>query len=282
MSYFAFFIHGGPGLNSFPEASLLGPVLEKRRIQTVFWNEPSAHRPTRRWALERPSFPIWMKALETEFLEASETHGEKLQLIAHSFGAIGAAKLALAFPDRVAGLTMVSPALCSHEAQKNIVGLAIADFAGISSVKEAELRHLAESSRSSYDPPMRAALALAMTDPDLFTHYWKDPQGLLEWSRRMAAPEWKVDLASFDGVLSTLELGELREQPLPPRSAIPVLLAMGTHDPVINSSCEESLARNIFMNMRRINFNESKHFPHLEQRELFAEALSRKFKEDSV
>ncbi|MEO5970200.1 MAG: alpha/beta fold hydrolase, partial [Bdellovibrionia bacterium] len=126
------FIHGGPGLNSFAEKTILGSLFSDRNVSITFWNEPSKFRPT--VLLDSTDSEKTPKAAFSRLLESAEktlvelAQSGPVKLIGHSFGCNTATILAARNPNLVAELNLIAPAFDQLEAHRNIMRIAIEDF----------------------------------------------------------------------------------------------------------------------------------------------------------
>ena len=276
MKHAVFFIHGGPGLNSFAENAILGPLLAKEGSQAYFWNEPSSLRPNGKFSSRPRNFQTWLAALEDEFSSFSAEHG-KIHIVAHSFGAHGAVYLSHKFSNQIAQITLVAPGLETYECQKNVSRLCIEDFK-ISAPEKAKLleRYLLQS-RTVFDQFMAQAFQLALQNEKLMTHYWVDRAKMLAWAVHLGSAEAQMDIESLFGIPSTFDTGHL-DPDKHPVSAIPVLILFAEIDPVITRQKETALARILFQDMREVTILRTSHFLHLEQPEEFVQSISKDFR----
>jgi pimeloyl-ACP methyl ester carboxylesterase len=268
-----FFVHGGPGLNSFAERCLLEPELLRRGIRTTFWDEPSILRPTQNQAMIEPSYQAWIKALEEEFIDfidgIEDPANEGLILMAHSFGVFGALRLLERYEDTIQWLCLVSPSLWMVEAQKNIFECAAKDYESISNESSELLRKLARKTKGVFDPPSREAFDLALRDPQLFSHYFESDQRQLEWMECLSNPAFSFDERSFNGVLESFadESQQLKKR------EVPIIVVFGEQDPIVSRKLEIETAREMTTKLYPLIIDSARHFPHLERIEVFLDKL---------
>ena len=253
-----------------------------------FWNEPCSLRPQDGFPAEGETpFEAWLRSLTRAF-DRLASEFTQVQVIGHSFGALGAVFLALRRPEKVGQLTLLAPALDLLSTQKNILKLAIQDFeeSGENS-KANQLRELLIQSVRAMDAPMEKAAQIALTDPRLMTHYFVSPAKLGEWASYLGAPEAQMDVAAYFGVSKSLPSFEelcqsARAQPLEaPRPgasslasaalelSIDVRALFGANDPVVSggfasSEVQIETLRRVFPQAKIEVIESAGHFVHLE------------------
>lgn len=97
------FLHGGPGQGSHHFQALAGPALEPS-LRMVYWDQRGSGRSERPWTEE---YSIERLVQDLEGLRRA-LGVERVDLIAHSFGAVLGLEYAARYPDRVAHLVVVS------------------------------------------------------------------------------------------------------------------------------------------------------------------------------
>lgn len=262
------FIHGGPGLNSECERRVLDPLLRGAGIECTFWNAPSNLRPDGDAFWADAAFAGWLDSLE----RALSAEKAPVGLIGSSFGALTALHLLQRRPQDVGELVLSAPAIDLFGALTGMMRYAAQDFAKSAPEKAAKMNEFLDSTRSILDPAMQQGLALAGEDPTLFANYWANGEKLAAWDAVLAEPCFGFDAEMHGAVLVDYASGRYSlEGALPDR---PVKVVYGEKDAAVDSAATTSWLRARFSTVKDWKFDQSSHFPHVEEPGKFLEVLS--------
>lgn len=265
------FLHGGPGFNSFAEQAILGPVWRDTGHEIVFWNEPSRLRPEGDPFEEATAFPGWLASAERCVLEAATT--DRVHVIAHSV-AIAGLDIARRHPERLAGLTLVAPAVDTFACFRNVLRLAQRDLAHVKRDVSAAIAGCLSRTRATLDDAMREGLLNALHDDRLFTHYFAGDEPLRKTMEARARPGGQFDAESFFAVMNGLHDGGgalLSTAPI----SVPALALFGALDPVTPLADQRDPLRASIPDCRIEALDDCNHYLHLEQPYRFAEIVIR-------
>lgn len=236
------FVHGGPGLNSGPEENLLTQCFDQDD-EIIFWNEPSAS-----------TFHSACESLSTLI----ESMGEaKATIIAHSFGAVLVNEILPKVEDRIARLILIAPVSNLAALDKNIISAV--------SEKVEELRTYLDrfDDGVSFSEERFTYLFKAACVPELGLKYWhkKDlAAGYQTFSR--------FSLENFKSIRSTCGLVNLRH-----KTRVPTDVIYGLHDQIVPSE-ERTEVERLYENSKIHIFQNSAHYGHIEEQDLFTKVLS--------
>jgi pimeloyl-ACP methyl ester carboxylesterase len=194
------FLHGGPGFNSFAEQAILGPLIDARGHEMVFWNEPSRLRPQGDPFEATGAFAHWLHSAEQCVLRAASSG--PVYLIAHSCSVTAALEIARRHARSLAGLVLVAPGLDMFAAYCNVLRLGREDLADTLPEVASSLGECLSRTRRVIDDALREGLLLVLRDERLFGHYWADADQFRASMAAMARPDAQFDLDSFFGVLT--------------------------------------------------------------------------------
>ena len=265
-------LHGGPGLNSFPERAILGPRFEAAGHAVHFWNEPSRLRPDGDPFHRSRAFEGWMASAERELLARSGA--EPVSLIAHGAAASLATELARRHPRRVSSLMLISPCADPFAAFRNILDLAQECAAERGFTVAAQLAECELQTRELLDDAMRRGFHLVLQNPPLLFHvfarYWSDQERFQAAIAAQACPEAQFDEESFFSVLEDFcARGDSLKSPTPVYA--PVLALFAEHDPVCKPAEQSETIRAEVPDSIIENVQGCGHFLHLEQPDAFVQ-----------
>lgn len=263
-----FYIHGGPGLNSAPEKKMLSSGFKDKAHDVYFWNEPSAQRSTKKEnqisSVQDP-FSAYLKALEEEFLQFSD--GEKTQVIALSFGAIGAHHLASRFESKISRIGLISPA---HHLKQTLFNI-IQTSASLQHPKAAIIFELLKESHPERlcDEPFENALTLAFENPNVLPLYFENPDAfqntLLAWQQPGFAPDF-VSLFSVLKALDRFGIEKIYSRNL----KISTLTLFGQKDLFCPVDAERKAVDELYTKDNHfLTLENARHYAHLDRSELF-------------
>lgn len=254
------FLHGGPGYNSYSFARLVGPRLEKSR-RMVYLDQRGCGRSERPWN-GRYSLEALLEDLEAL---RQELGVERWVLMGHSFGATLALEYAARHPEHMAGVVYVS-------------GLSNAARSYATWKHEFERLHpgrIAAASlpagASDYTQVMRALRGLDAQD------FFNQLQFHNATYRQMQeAVDAESGLRNTGELSRTLFSAELRDYRFsaPERVSTPVLVIGGRYDASIGLDSLQELAHAL-PNATFLEYEQSGHFPYLEEAERFEQDVTR-------
>ncbi len=276
MSNAIFFVHGGPGLNSYAEKGVLGPLFESAGVKTYFWNEPSLLRQDGDGFKEDGAYLNWVESLQKHLIQFYQERSQPIHLFAHSFAATACLslvqKLAQKHPQLFASLTFIAPAFNLEETYKNILRLAVLDFKETNPYKADKLSVLLEEGCTFFDSAMEEGFEMAFTDELLLSHYWCDLSQLQKAVSFLTKPEAQIDLKSFFAVLRDFS-NSTEGLAVRKKVAIPTLFVFGEKDPVVLESQTTEFIKNTFLNYKAMSCPNASHYVHLDNIQLFLENI---------
>jgi pimeloyl-ACP methyl ester carboxylesterase len=261
------YLHGGPGMNSFSEEEILGPLFKEKDQAIHFWNEPSKQRPEGGAFRAEKAFSGLVKSAEEKLLSLVESAGEPITLICQSFGVHAGYRLALKYPELIKKIVLVAPAFHVAEAAKNMVGFSISDFKESQSDKSEKMAALLGLSKELFDEPMREAIIISAENPIVFTHYWKNSSAMAQYFSIWAKRSAQLDVEAYFSVMT--EFATLPDEV--GLVTIPTLVVFGKFDSLIDFEKEQNACKNRFAKLESIIFDESGHFPHLDESQKFVD-----------
>lgn len=222
-----FFMHGGPGMNSFAEQAILEPLLTAKGWSAFFWNEPSRLRPAGDSFDAAAAYEGWVGSAERNLIKFSAA--EPVWILAHCWAAGPAMQLAARHPERIAGLVLIAPAADHFGVFGRILRLAERDLASDQPHIAASLASCLTRTRSFMDADMHEALRLALNDQKLFGHYWANPDQFQASLAAWLAAQAQFDAESFFAVLDGFVRRPAERDPV---VTSPALLVYGATDPI--------------------------------------------------
>jgi pimeloyl-ACP methyl ester carboxylesterase len=223
------FLHGGPGFNSLPEQSMLGPLCRAGRLDTVFWNEPSRLRPDGDPFSVEKAFDNWLASATNFTVRAAEAG--PVHIVAHSSTVHAALQITREHQDRVASLVLVAPSADNLTTFRNVLRIARDDLAPVNAELSATIDSALARTRAVLDAAMREGLLAAVQDEQLFTHYFVNSEQLQRTSAAWTQPGGQFDMESFLSVLA--DFGRRGASLLPgPVVTAPALVLFGAQDPI--------------------------------------------------
>jgi pimeloyl-ACP methyl ester carboxylesterase len=246
--------------------------LAKRGRRAVFWNEPRSVSPN--WAKTKShAFTHLLESVYRLMKSVAEAEGP-VHLIAHSFAAQTALRLARTHPHLIERMTLVAPTLDLNHLFKTVMFLAAQDFEKTDAERCLALREFSAETTTFFDPPMQRGLALVAQDPALLLNYFANQEAL-----RSFIDIWVQQSLTVDGESALCVLNELSFMPslietCEPIDA-PIRMIWGTRDRVCVANHQMPLMEKITRKVELVTLHDSAHYPHLEEMERFLEALER-------
>ena len=212
-------LHAGPGADHSLYKDLVGPQLASV-AQVVYLDQRGDGRSSRsdasHWNLD-----TWSDDLRA-FLDALEI--ERPVLLGSAIGSLVALSFASRYPDRLAGLVLVS-AVARYVHQRSVSEF---DRLGGAHAGEVAARYFGDPTEATFADYMNVCLPLYTRrplDPDVIARMRINPEGTVNWTRAEAG---KLDLREAVG-----------------RIACPVLLFAGEDDPSFTLPGAEELAASL-------------------------------------
>jgi pimeloyl-ACP methyl ester carboxylesterase len=271
MKFSHLYLHGGPGFNSFSEEALLAPALSGRGLNTYFWNEPSRSRPQGDPFNPERAYTGLVQSIASKVDELATVHSP-ITLIAHSFAVHPAIDVARKMPKHIGKMIFLTPSLDLLATYRNVLDAAQTDLKRLGHPENGKLQALNGLICSFFDPPMREAFQIAAQDPELILNYWKNQARMGEYLAIWMAHGVHIDAESFFSVLGELSS---RADSFPGSEAvqIPVTAVFGRHDKIERQSDDEPFLRKLFPNLQVERFEDSAHYPHIEETDRFMQLL---------
>lgn len=260
------YFHGGPGMNSAPETGLLQSKFLKAGMDLKLWHEPSALRPKGDAFKASEAYRNYLECAEEFFLKSCG--GTPVLLIGHSFGAHPVCYLLKRYPDKIASAVLISSALSLSDADRNILGFMMRDFKEHQDLRHLKLQTVLDNYSGIFDANTQSGYLTAAESPRMLSYYWKNKERMGDFLTRYAAPEYRFDLDGFLRVRESFFDTEMEQ------SSVPTIAFFGKHDIVVSKTAEISLLKKRFRHLTVHEFEESAHYPHIEQTEHFLRILS--------
>lgn len=242
-------VHGGPGV-SHEDLEALAVLSDERPV--VFYDQLGGGRS------DRPADQsLWRVERSVEELDCvrAAARVDRFHLLGQSWGTVVALDYALAYPGRVATLTLSSPYVSMPRARQDILRLQKAlPPEMVAALERLQAQGLTESQEYRAIVREFSNRHLVRADP------WPDAvaRSMATFNAPVLHALWGKDWLQFDGPLVTHErLDRVAELP------IPVLLTCGRYDQVPADTVE--LYRSSFRMAESAVFEESAHYAHAEE-----------------
>lgn len=245
----ALYLHGGPGLSALPERLRLGESLG-----ISWWDQPRPAPDSTR------PFAELVEAAHGEFTRRAIECGGKLGLLANSFGAQIALRLANRDPQRIAYITLLAPVRDLQTAFIRLARRLARDRA-----PAGELLSMAETLARQPDDRERfwQLIAAILATPDFLDAYWS-PRAIEQrsWMAALIGDSAVFDFNAFQSIVNDF----LNEPPRigPTLFTGPVSLVLGAHDS-LNDNDAEGKAWKAHFPQAELRVVDAGHFPHLER-----------------
>jgi proline iminopeptidase len=250
------FLHGGPGHNSYSFARLMGPHLEKDR-RMVYLDQRGCGRSERPWDTR---YSLEVLVSDVEALR-QQLGVERWVLLSHSFGGTLALEYAARYPERVAGLVVVS-------------GFSDAQSTFATWKRELERLHpermttpaSASGDTSDYAQVMRALRGM---DAQRFFHQLQFRSSM--YQQMQEAVDVESGLRNTGELSRTLFATELLNYRFSAAARVtaPVLVIGGRYDRSVGVESMQALAKTL-PHATFLEYEQSAHYPYLEESERFA------------
>jgi proline iminopeptidase len=247
-------IHGGPGLNH----SYFIPHLQalEKNLKVVYYDQRACGR-----SLTPSADSISMRFL-VEDIEAirKELNVEKVNILAHSWGAVLAAHYASQYPDRIKRFIFSNPAMLSREFDQEAAVLVKQKTTKVDSVDRANIFGSGTLDNKKYDELIRISFRISAYDrANISKMNLNLPPNFLESNRTL-----------FNALMKDPSFNSDMYNVLPSFN-FPVLIIHGQSDVVPQRSIER-LEKGL-PNKQLILFKKSGHFPFIEETDTYNDAV---------
>ena len=266
------FIHGGPGMNSYAEHALLAPLVTNKGFEPTFWNEPSKDRPEGFPFDPANAFMGLVESVKKQISELRE-RSSKVHIVCLSFAVHPLFNALLEDSRGIDSILIVSPVFHFKKEIWNIIGFAEKDFEENAPDKAAALKKLRRESERFFDEKMQQALQIGAEDESLFTNYWHNKTAMANYFGVWEKFGATLDLVSFFSAMG--QFATIDESFSGKSFEIPTTVVFGKHDRVVHQDDEIRKCKELFPNLTIHTFDQSGHYPHIEETERFLDLLSR-------
>lgn len=265
------YFHGGPGLSSHADQTILDPFLQAKNLQMHFWHEPSEQRDGAVPFQKEGAYKNYVRSAE-KFIEQHTQEESQLVVVAHSFAALPLLHLVNKHQDKINRVVFIAPGFMLANNFVEVANLAIADLEQANSEISQKIAEKLKASQGNLNSEMLEALELSLQDPQLFGHYWTDQQIMMAWAAVLGEPGKGVDLVAWKSVLEDLIKNPVRPE-LPEPLKIPVEILLGSEDKIVSRQGLEEISQNCFTNCQFQPIFGRGHYPHLEDPQGFIQIL---------
>ena len=247
-------IHGGPGLNH----SYFIPYLQglEKKLQVIYYDQRACGK-----SATPSADSISMKLLVDDIEAIRKDLGvEKLNILAHSWGAVLAVHYASQYPDRINRFIFSNPAMLSREFDQEAAALVKQKTTKADSIDRANIFGSGTLDTKKYDELLRISFRISAYDrANISKMNLNLPVNFLEANRTlfnalMKDPSFNSDMYS---VLPTFKF--------------PVLIVHGQSD-VLPQRSIDRLEKEL-PNEQLILFKKSGHFPFIEETDAYNDAV---------
>lgn len=250
-----FFIHGGPGFNSQAEVELFSKELD----HFVGWNEPSVLRDD----IEGPvTFEMCCASIVSLFeqklreLEPGEIVTFITHSIAHHYIPFVLDRIDL--PSERLRVIMLAPGFNLDTLDNRIFDLASQDMPEEKEILLQDIPHGWSEERAS-------KFVAVAKDQNLLSHYFKDPSYIAPFFSHYVG-KFAQDPSNYFSIRSTLSSYGKKMR------IDPTIIAGGA-DPIVELNELNIEASKLFNNFNLIVFDNSGHYPHIEEKGRFLEII---------
>lgn len=261
------FLHGGPGLSSEAERRLWGPECSARSVKVEFWDEPrqnsSAH-----------AYSVSVESALNAFDRLASGEGERVGILAHSFGANLALSIAEKRPGKVAALGLIAPGTQTYTAFLRILRIGHEEAVKAGANEAAKIiENSLVATQVFADEPLLLGLAAALSVQGTVLRYWHDFGKMAQWAQVMQEPNWAVDATSQLGVMLAFKRELETRSTL--RIDVPTWIAFGAEDEIISRADEVRYLSSRLKVVEQNTFENCGHFVQLEAPASLAEWVGR-------
>lgn len=240
------FLHGGPGLSAIAERALYGNALAIH-----WWDQP------RSVVLFASPFDALVDAAEEEVVRLSPA-GQSVNLIAHSFGAHLALRLAMRIPERLSQIVLLAPVYNVGDAFARLARRLLEI-----NPSSAPLLEAVQEFRAAGDFDRFARLAAQVIGVANFIDvYWSpSAHARRRWFVDLLTHQPVFDMNAFEVIVR--DFWSAGASSAPARVAGPVHLVFGRADPLVDIEVERQTWLGLFRHATSRDID-CGHFVHLE------------------
>lgn len=260
------YYHGGPGLNSRADEPYIERLFAGVATKVHLWDEPSQLRGDQRVAAAEDPFNEYLR-LAIGYFDEVTASGDGVVLVAHSFGANIAIRLAQANPRSIRAIVLLAPALDFRCCLGNIGACAVEDFGALGRQSEAnELATDLKRLGGEWSSVAGGVCERVLSDERLLSHYWFDPSVGTEYLARLEGRH-AIDAESFAGVTP-------RWKPVPLVEVnVRTLVLDGDSDKIVSREVEAPTLQRIFPTLECVLVPDCGHFVHVERTDAVRERV---------
>ncbi|MFM0598418.1 alpha/beta fold hydrolase [Paraburkholderia dilworthii] len=241
------FLHGGPGLSAIAERELYG-----RGLPIHWWDQP------RSVALFSSPFAALIDSAQEEIERLAHGNARPVNLIAHSFGAHLALRLAMRVPERLGRILLLAPVYDMGDAFVRLANRLL-----VANESSQPLLAALQEFKAASDYTRFAKLAAQITSIANFIDLYWSPRAdeRRRWYVDLLTHQPVIDLNAFEVLAKDFWL----EPPMSVRAIVPesVHLVLGRADPLMDVDAERRIWTALFPGAVSHEVN-SGHFVHLE------------------
>lgn len=254
------FIHGGPGLNSNPEKELLSSYFTSNSDQLFVWNEPLNLREE---APEVVKFQHSCSSLKLKIISLA-MEGE-LTIIAHSFGAFILDAILPSVEELISKIILITPVSNLSFLDRNIISNSLKFYENTGSSEARVLKDYFEimNDAEAFNEERFNAILTAASHDKFNDAYWSKTYLMADYYLHFAEPKYQFSMANFKSIRETCRIIHSQNG-----SSVETVIIYGKNDPFILSSEADNL-QSLYPNSSVTIFNESAHYPHIEERKKF-------------
>jgi pimeloyl-ACP methyl ester carboxylesterase len=247
------YLHGGPGLNSYPEKKLLSPYFEKHNKNLTLWNEPRNFKTT-----------DYYREIKQSVYELINAKSNRIHILAHSFGAYIILDLLSEISNKLDSVTFLSPAVDLVSADDRIIKLGhdIHKKSNPEMAKRMEI--LMPKLTREYDKDKLDCLLLAF-ESGYFIQNFSSQQSFEKYFSYLTG-EYEFRLEDFLKIKPSIT-------PLnsnPSKVDIECYAFFGDDDPIFKKRTEMPILEQFFKKVNAIELAQGAHYPHIDaQEEIF-------------
>ena len=254
----AVYIHGGPGLNSYPESQMIAKTFEAHGLTLHFWNQPENLEGQDKYS-----------QIKSHLIKYVLSFDQPVFILAHSWGARLFIDCVESFEDKILGSCLLAPALDFKKGDINICkkGREILKSQNFDCSK---IDAFIESESTTFDEVSANALTEAFSS-NYFSENFINSSNFIDYFKLLnKSREFNLDLM-FDIRKSMPLLPAERDNKL----EHPSVAIFGAKDPVFSKSSEMKVIEETFSNCEIIVLENCSHYPHIENSEVVIDNIKK-------
>jgi pimeloyl-ACP methyl ester carboxylesterase len=257
-------IHGGPGMNSYPEKDLLEDILIDHNFKPHFFHQPSSFRPEGTSPEIDRAYPQLVESVMNFIIQNNIDI-----LVAHSFGMWPTLEAMNNLDKRNIPLVILAPTLDLVECDRNLMKIVLGDFQVKGDERAEEIRRYINSGEKIFDEYFEQGYKMALEDPDLFQNHFVNKRLMMDYLLYFARPESQIDAEMmFATRKCPIDIEMLLGQEM-----TNLTLIYGALDRIVSYKSRMAVDKDILKAKESIVFKNSGHFPHIEETLKFIEVL---------